>query len=174
MPRVGEQQFPYTQKGMRDAEQYSRLTGMPVEYEQGQQPGFGKQGPQGGYGGGMNRPPQIGSPNPMAMRGRGIGPGPGGIPQRGNPMPGLRNAVGGGMPRGPMQGRGNPLAVLAGRGAPPRGMPPGRMPQRGGPQYGGPRGGGNQIGDLRKILGKMAFDQNARNYGRLTDGKDIV
>ena len=187
MPRVGQQQFPCTQKGMRDAEQYSRLTGIPVQHEQGQQPGLGRPGPQGGYGGGMNRPPQIGAPSPMAMRNRGIGPGLGGMPQQRNPIQGLRNVVnprqnqfagggyGGGMPRRPMPGR------------MPGGMP--RRPMRGGMPGGGGYGGGNPLaalagrgmpgqggglGNIGGMVGKMAFDQNRRNYGRLTDGKDIV
>ena len=159
MPTVGQQKFPYTQKGMAEAEQYGRLTGMPVQHEQGQQPGFGKAGPQGGYGGGMGGPPQVGAPNPMAMRGQGIGPGPmgggGGLQQQmsqlaQNPqiMQGLRQLLAnsgmpggrpGGMQGGRMPGGMPAMTQQMPPGGMPRGMPPAGMPPAGMPGATPPR-----------------------------------
>ena len=33
MPKVGDKTFPYTEEGMRMAEEYSQMTGLPIEYE---------------------------------------------------------------------------------------------------------------------------------------------
>ena len=33
MPKVGDKHFPYTEEGMRMAEEYSQMTGLPIEYE---------------------------------------------------------------------------------------------------------------------------------------------
>ena len=191
MPRVGQQQFPYTKRGMADAQKYSQMTGIPLTQEPGQgaQGGGMGQGHQGGYGG-MRRPPQGMRPNPRAMGGRGR-PGSGmpgrGMPGRGAPLQGLRNLVGGrGNPqvqglRQLLGGGGMPQRGMPQRGMPGRGMPQGGMPGRGMPQGGMPGGGAQNPlaaisaalqsmppGLLQKVdLGKIAFNQGRRNYGRV-------
>ena len=101
MPRVGDQHFPYTEDGRRQAEEYAAMTGQTVE--EFTPPTLRRPvGPVGG----MSAPdiPEIyGSPEYPG--GTDFTPGPDGVPMAGG-TPGQQTSTGGPQPALPVGGGG--------------------------------------------------------------------